>query len=125
MLHDLPTPSIEICAETFERNLRKLAAYTKEHGLGLRPHSKTHKSTFIGKKQMEAGAIGMTVAKAGEAAGMAEVCGGILMAYPAVGGVRCHELAVLARSKTILGAIDLGHAATFFWVAAQSAQSKI
>jgi len=72
MLHDLPTPSIEICAETFERNLRKLADYTKEHALGLRPHSKTHKSTFIGKKQMEAGAIGLTVAKVGEAKVMAE-----------------------------------------------------
>src|SRR5207245_10602554 len=65
MLHDLPTPSIEICAETFERNLRKLADYTKEHGLGLRPHSKTHKSTFIGKKERAAGAIGLTVAKGG------------------------------------------------------------
>src|SRR5947208_16986513 len=72
MIYDLATPSIEICAETFERNLRKLAGYVKKHGVGLRPHSKTHKSTFIGKKQMEAGAIGRTVAKAGGAAGMAE-----------------------------------------------------
>src|SRR5437762_13279326 len=100
MLHDLPTPSIEICAETFERNLRKLAAYTKQHGLKLRPHSKTHKSTFIGKKQMEAGAIGMTVAKAGEAAVMAEICDDILMAYPAVDAFRGGQLAKLARKKT-------------------------
>jgi len=125
MLHDLPTPSIEICAETFERNLRKLATYVREHGLGLRPHSKTHKSTFIGKKQMEAGAIGMTVAKAGEAAVMAEVCEDILMAYPAVDGFRCHELAVLARSKTVRVAIDSAHAATFLGLAAKSAKSTI
>src|ERR1051325_1671674 len=106
MLHDLPTPSIEICAETFERNLRKLAGYVKEHGLGLRPHSKTHKSTFIGKKQMEAGAIGMTVAKAGEAAVMAEICQDILMAYPAVDAYRAGELAKLAHRKTVRVGID-------------------
>jgi D-serine deaminase-like pyridoxal phosphate-dependent protein len=105
MIYDLATPSIEICAETFERNLRKLAEYVKKHGLGLRPHSKTHKSTFIGKKQMEAGAIGMTVAKAGEAGVMAEICGDILMAYPAVDGFRAGQLAKLAK-KTVRVGID-------------------
>src|SRR5882724_4131588 len=125
MIYELPTPSIEICAETFERNLRKLADYTKKHGLGLRPHSKTHKSTFIGKKQMEAGAIGMTVAKAGEAAVMAEIAEDILMAYPAVDPYRCDELAVVARSKTVRVAIDSAHAADFLGLAAKSAKSTI
>ena len=121
----MPTPSIVICAETFHTNLRKLAGYVKEHGLRLRPHSKTHKSTFIGKKQMEAGAIGMTVAKAGEAAVMAEICDDLLMAYPAVDPFRCHELAVLARNKTVRVGIDSRFAAEFLALAAKSAKSVI
>jgi D-serine deaminase-like pyridoxal phosphate-dependent protein len=125
MLHDLPTPSIVICAETFGRNLRKLAGYVKEHGLGLRPHSKTHKSTFFGKKQMEAGAIGMTVAKAGEAAVMAEIADDILMAYPAVDKFRAGQLAKLAKKQTIRVGIDSALAADVLGEAARSEGSFI
>jgi len=125
MLHDLATPSIEICAETFERNLRKLATYVKEHRLNLRPHSKTHKSTFIGKKQMDAGAIGMTVAKAGEAAVMADICDDILMAYPAVDAFRAGQLAKLADSKTVRVGIDSTLAADVLGEAARNEGSTI
>jgi D-serine deaminase-like pyridoxal phosphate-dependent protein len=125
MVHDLATPSIVICAETFGRNLRKLAGYVKEHGLSLRPHSKTHKSTFIGKKQMEAGAIGMTVAKAGEAAVMAEIADDILMAYPAVDAFRAGQLAKLARKKTIRVGVDSTLAADVLGEAARSEGTTI
>src|SRR5438105_418955 len=117
MVHELPTPSILIDAGIFRKNLRGLAEYAKEHGLGLRPHTKTHKTTFFGKKQMEAGAIGLTVAKVGEAKVMAEVCGDILMAYPAVDSYRCGELAKLANSKTVRVGIDSKEAADALGVA--------
>jgi D-serine deaminase-like pyridoxal phosphate-dependent protein len=67
----------------------------------------------------------MTVAKAGEAAVMAEIADDILMAYPAVDPFRCHELAVLARSKRVRVGIDSARAADFLGLAAKSARSTI
>src|SRR3954467_2587386 len=99
--HSLPTPAIVIDAQVLRRNLRRMADYTRERGLKLRPHTKTHKSRTIGRMQRELGAVGLTVAKPGEAAVMAEVSDDVLMAYPAVDPARAAQLANLARTKTI------------------------
>src|ERR1035437_9157174 len=50
---NLPTPALVINAEIVRRNLNRLAEYARTHGLGIRPHTKTHKSRFIAKLQME------------------------------------------------------------------------
>jgi D-serine deaminase-like pyridoxal phosphate-dependent protein len=103
----LPTPAIVIDAATVRRNLKRLADYSKQHGVKLRPHTKTHKSKMLGRMQIEAGgAIGLTVAKAGEALVMAEVSRDILMAYPAVDPLRCEVLARLAGRITLHVGID-------------------
>ena len=54
-----------------------------ERGIRLRPHAKTHKSVRIGRLQVEAGAVGLTVGTLGEAevfalAGLRD----IFVAYP-------------------------------------------
>jgi D-serine deaminase-like pyridoxal phosphate-dependent protein len=98
---ELPTPSLVLDGPTVRRNIDRLASYAKEHGLRIRPHTKTHKSRFIAGLQMTAGAIGLTVAKAGEAEQMAEAADDLLMAYPAVDPARCRRLAALARSRTV------------------------
>src|SRR6185437_4102243 len=106
MTETLPTPVLLIDAVAVRRNLAKMAAYTAEHGLKLRPHTKTHKSTLLARMQLKQGANGLTVAKPGEAKVMAEAGDDILMAYPAVDPARCAELAQLARTKTIRVGID-------------------
>jgi D-serine deaminase-like pyridoxal phosphate-dependent protein len=50
------------------RNIARMAAGAKEYGLELRPHVKTHKSVYFARKQVEAGAWGITCAKPSEAA---------------------------------------------------------
>ena len=75
--------------------------------------------------QIEYGAAGLTVAKVGEAQVMSDVCDDLLMAYPAVDGPRCHELAELAKSKTIRVAIDSTTAADALSAAARLAGSTI
>ena len=50
-----------------ERNLRRTADYARQHGLRLRPHTKTHKIPAIGRRQLDLGAAGLTVAKVSEA----------------------------------------------------------
>lgn len=45
--------------DALERNIEKMAEFTKSKNCGLRPHAKSHKSPFIAKKQMRAGAVGV------------------------------------------------------------------
>lgn len=125
MAHDLPTPAILIDAATVRRNLRRMADYAKSHRLSLRPHTKTHKSTLLGRLQMELGAAGLTVAKPGEAQVMAAVADDVLMAYPAVDPVACAKLAALARGKTVRVAIDSPEAADALSAAAQLAGTTV
>src|SRR5205807_884398 len=104
---DLPTPARLLDAAKVHRNLRRMADFVREHDLKLRPHTKTHKSVKIARMQLdEGGAWGLTVAKVGEAAVMAEACDDLLMAYPAVDARRCVELAELAKRKTVRVGLD-------------------
>jgi D-serine deaminase-like pyridoxal phosphate-dependent protein len=45
-----------------------MAALARDAGVALRPHFKTHKSVAIARRQIAAGAVGMTVAKLDRAA---------------------------------------------------------
>ena len=122
---DLPTPCLLIDAAVVRRNLRRLADYAKSHRLNLRPHTKTHKSTRLGRMQLECGAVGLTVAKVGEAKVMAAVADDVLMAYPAVDPGRCAELAGLAKGRTVRVGIDSTVAADALAAAAHSAGTTI
>src|SRR5215213_4948420 len=101
MVPDLPTPAILIDGAVVRRNVQRMAGYAREQGLKLRPHAKTHKSVFVGKMQIEHGAVGLTVAKAGEAEVMAGAGDDLLVAYPVVDPRRCVILARLAREKAV------------------------
>ena len=72
---DLVTPALTLDLDRFERNARAIHGYLREHGVDWRPHAKGHKSPDLARRQIEIGAIGMTVAKVGEAEVM--VAGGI------------------------------------------------
>lgn len=55
---DLPTPAVIIDLDAVERNIRKMQDFVDSRHCGVRPHAKSHKSPFIARKQMEAGAVG-------------------------------------------------------------------
>src|ERR1043165_6768357 len=95
-LASIPTPFVLIDLPTVHRNIDKLAAYGRKHDIAIRPHTKTHKSIEMGRLQMAAGAIGLTVAKAGEAQVMAQASDDILVAYPAFDPYRRSIVADLA-----------------------------
>lgn len=104
---ELPTPALTINLDTLERNLDRMADYCREHGLGLRPHTKTHKTPEVGRMQMERGAVGLTVAKVGEAEVMAAAgLDNILIAYPIWGAEKLRRIAALAKEHTILLSLD-------------------
>jgi D-serine deaminase-like pyridoxal phosphate-dependent protein len=49
-----------------------MASFAKAHNVKLRPHSKTHKSADIARRQIKAGALGVCCAKLGEAEALGE-----------------------------------------------------
>ena len=57
-IDELPTPAVVIDLDAVERNIRKMQDFVNSRGCGVRPHAKSHKSPFIAKKQMDAGAVG-------------------------------------------------------------------
>jgi D-serine deaminase-like pyridoxal phosphate-dependent protein len=102
----LPTPSIVIDLPTVKRNIDRLAEYGRKHNIGIRPHTKTHKSIRMAKLQLEAGAVGLTAAKVSEATTMAEAGDDLLIAYPALDAWRTEHLAQLAKTRTIRVGVD-------------------
>jgi D-serine deaminase-like pyridoxal phosphate-dependent protein len=110
----LPTPALVIDGERVVHNIHRLADYGREHGIGIRPHTKTHKSIEIARRQLAAGAVGLTVAKVGEAEALLPAFehqpADFLVAYPTVDFARASHVADLAQRCTIRVAIDT-HAA--------------
>ena len=78
------TPCAVIDMDRVERNIARMADYCRQHGIALRPHTKSHKSKLLAQKQLDAGAVGLTVAKPGEARVMSELGAEVLIAYPSV-----------------------------------------
>lgn len=68
----LQTPALVIDLDAFERNLARMAEHARANAIALRPHAKTHKCPDIAKRQIEAGALGICVAKLGEAEALAD-----------------------------------------------------
>lgn len=66
-LFDLATPAILIDQSVVRTNIIAMQNSATKAGIRLRPHVKTHKSVTIAQWQLDAGAIGITVAKVGEA----------------------------------------------------------
>ena len=79
----LITPAVMIDPDVLDRNIERMAASMRGRGLGLRPHVKTHKTLEIARKQLAAGAVGITVATIGEAEVFAaDGVKDIFIAYP-------------------------------------------
>lgn len=55
------TPAVVVLGDVLRRNIEHMQAFANTHGVGLRPHVKTHKSVDIALMQMRAGAVGITV----------------------------------------------------------------
>ena len=98
-LDGVETPALLLDLDILEANLASMAAYLGERGIRLRPHTKTHKSVEIARRQISHGAAGITVATIGEAETFAASgLNDIFIAYPVfAGGTKATRLAELAR----------------------------
>lgn len=106
MLDELLTPCAVVDLDRMEANLDRMAAYAREHGLALRPHTKTHKSSLMAAEQVRRGAAGLTVAQLHEARIMGTVTGDILLAHPPVGTAKIERLLALPAELRVAVALD-------------------
>lgn len=70
-MKSIDTPAVLIDAAVMEKNIHAMAGLCRANALTLRPHIKTHKSAWLARRQLAAGATGIAVAKLGEAEVMA------------------------------------------------------
>src|SRR3989441_1842047 len=100
---DLDTPALYVDLAILERNIARMQEQCRAWGVALRPHVKTHKIAEIARMQLDAGAIGITVAKVGEA----EVLPGedVLVAYPLL-QAKLPRLRDLAKTRRVKVAVD-------------------
>lgn len=101
------TPYVCVDLDQMEKNIRNMIAGLKSAGIDHRPHIKAHKSVEIAKKQLELGAVGITVAKLAEAEVM--VRGGIkdiLIAFPILGDEKLRRLKDLLPYAVIRTIVD-------------------
>lgn len=116
---DLETPCVLIDGPRVEANLRRAQAHADANGYRLRPHIKTHKIPRFARRQVELGAVGITVQKVGEAEVMAD--GGltdIFLPYNIMGASKLARLKALNDRVTLSVTADsaetiAGYAKTF------------
>jgi D-serine deaminase-like pyridoxal phosphate-dependent protein len=97
-LNDVDTPALLLDLDRVEQNVERMAAFFRERRVDLRPHFKTPKCAEVAKLQLEAGAIGITCAKVGEAEALRSggVRTSILIANQIVGRPKIERLVSLA-----------------------------
>ena len=105
---ELITPALVLDIDAAQRNIDRMAGELKQMGKAtIRPHYKTHKSPDLARRQLQAGAGGLSMATVWEAAVLA--AGGMddlfvvnTVAHPD----KLRVLAELARDHRILVAVD-------------------
>lgn len=83
---ELPTPCLIVDLDLLEANIARMADFAARHKVKLRPHAKTHKSSAIARRQILAGAAGISCSTIDEAEVMVGAgIGGVLVTSPLVG----------------------------------------
>jgi D-serine deaminase-like pyridoxal phosphate-dependent protein len=106
-LRNIQTPALVVDASAMARNIAAMAAFARTHGVGLRPHAKTHKSPRIAQMQREAGAQGVCCATVAEIEAFAQAgISGLLLTAPVADRPKLERLAGVARAADISIVVD-------------------
>lgn len=125
-LDELETPALLLDRAASDRNLSRMAGFFRGRSAQLRPHFKNHKCVTLARRQLAAGAVGMTCARLGEAEILVEHgFPDVLIANQVVGERRLSRLAQLARRARVTVAIDHPQHARMISQAAVAAGSVV
>ena len=107
-VRELETPVLLVDLDTLDRNIARMReAIITRAGIGWRPHTKGIKVPALAHKLLQAGALGITCAKLGEAEVMAAAgIRDILIANQVVGASKIARLVRLLRHANVMVAVD-------------------
>lgn len=105
---ELQTPALLLDLDAFEANVKAMADIVARHRKKLRPHVKAHKSSRIGRRQIDAGAVGLCCATVREAETMAAAgLDGILVTTPVIApGMVKRLVATREKISDLIVAVD-------------------
>jgi D-serine deaminase-like pyridoxal phosphate-dependent protein len=110
--------------DAMEANLKTMAAFFAEGPTRLRPHYKNHKCVALARRQLAAGAVGITCATLGEAEALARNgIGSILVANEIAGAIAIERLVQISRLTDIMVGVD--NERTIAALSAASARAKV
>lgn len=94
----IDTPALVVDMHRMEENILRVHRATFDAHLQMRPHIKSHKTPEIAQMQVDAGAVGITCAKIGEAEVMSTAgIDDIFIAHSLVGETKMRRLVALAK----------------------------
>jgi D-serine deaminase-like pyridoxal phosphate-dependent protein len=104
LLERIDTPAPIVLVDVMQDNIDRMQGFAAQHNLDVRPHVKTHKCVEIGRRQLRAGAVGITAGNVGEAEVFAAAgFDDIFLAYPVwpagTKGTRIRKLAETIRLR--------------------------
>ena len=116
----IDTPALLVDLDRLDGNIGWMAEHARAAGVALRPHFKTHKSVAIAQRQLDAGAIGITVAKLDEAETLVDggIDAPILIAFQIVAAPKLERAVRLAGRVPLTLAVDSREGAARLAVAA-------
>jgi D-serine deaminase-like pyridoxal phosphate-dependent protein len=104
---EIDTPALLLDLDAVEENIAAMARYFAARRQKLRPHFKTPKTPEIARRQLAAGAIGITAAKVGEAEVLARAgLGPVLIANQIVGRTKIDRMFEAARAVEIIATVE-------------------
>ena len=125
-LDAIETPCLVLDLDVFESNVETMSQFFRARGVGWRPHAKCYKSTDLARVVLDAGAIGLTCAKLGEAevfaaAGVSD----LLIANQLVGPAKLERLVALRKHADPMVIVDQREQVDALSAAAAGAGVKI
>ncbi|WP_246292000.1 hypothetical protein [Lentzea indica] len=105
LIERIDTPAPIVLADVMQDNIDRMQGFADQRNLDVRPHVKTHKCVEIGRRQVAAGAVGITAGNVGEAEVFAAAgFDDIFLAYPiwpaGTKGARIRRLAESVRLRS-------------------------
>jgi D-serine deaminase-like pyridoxal phosphate-dependent protein len=104
---DIDTPALILDLDIVEENIRAMGEYFAARPQKLRPHFKTPKTPEIARRQLAAGAIGITASKLGEVEVLARAgLGPVLLANQIAGSSKIDRFFKAAAQISLIGTIE-------------------
>jgi D-serine deaminase-like pyridoxal phosphate-dependent protein len=129
----IATPALVCDLTLLHSNIDLMASAAHDAGVALRPHVKSHKSAYIAQRQLDAGAVGLSFAKLGEAEVIVErlhardgnAAASVLLTSPLVGRHSAERAAALAAQCELIVVIDDGDGVDELEAAAVAAEATM